>query len=68
MTYLVINAHESDASNVMNDIYANELNQVQAKRLLHDEFPFISYDFLTQEEFNEECLPFKDEYEFCRFN
>ena len=35
MTYLVINAYESDASNVMNDIYANELNQVQAKRLFN---------------------------------
>ena len=67
MTYLVINAHEADASNVIDTIYANELNQVQAKRLLHDKYPFVSYDFVDQELFDEEYFPYADEYEFCRF-
>ena len=68
MTYLIINAHESDASNVIDAIYANELNQVQAKRLLHDKYPHVSYDFINRELFEEEYFPYADEYEFCRFH
>lgn len=68
MTYLVINAHEADAENVMNDIYANGLNQLQAKRLLHNKFPHVSYDFVNEKEWSEEYFPFADEYEFCRFH
>lgn len=67
MTFLVINAHEEDASNVIDAIYANELNIVQAKRLLKDKFSHVSHDFVDQELFDEEYFPFADEYEFCRF-
>lgn len=68
MTYLVINAHEEDASNVIDTIYANELNKVQAKRLLHNEYPFVSYDFIDKDLFDEEYRPYADEYEYCAFH
>ena len=68
MTYLVINVHEADASNVIDAIYANALNQFQATKLLYNEFPHVSYSMLNEKEWNEEYFPYADEYEFCRFH